>query len=285
MVGKSVGQLRRDIKMQNHNILVIDSNTDRHPHWRKILKNIHKGTALPIKVNVFDENHSNAQELEFSKRKEIDFTDSHTASKARQTYIELKAYDVTIVHINNYLAKDYIDHFKNNAVILVFSGGNLNGEWNKELVREIPIPLNSEAEFLSLNWKAAFEEFERDKTKPFPVHLLKPSLQNTYAFLILLQGYIAANFPDGETKNKLLPGWDKIKDKISIRNPEQTKLPTWWNIIKKDDLLRELKTSGKEKDKIDKSVASIEQFVSEISFLTDKTVTAVYEELKGFISS
>lgn len=269
--------------MDKLKVLVIDSDTDRHKYWKRVLENIHKEDALLIEENVFNKDHNNVIELNLSQRNIIDFTDMQIASNVRQTYINPLNYDVTVVHINNYLAKeDYIDHFKNKAVILVFSGGDLKGDWNKELVREIPIPLNVEGEFLSLNWKAAFEEFEKNKTKPFPVHLLKSSLHNTYAFLILLQGYIAANMPDGDEKNKLLPGWNGIKDKISINKPEQTQSEDWWDVVKQDTLLNELTINGK-MNKILEGLITV--FYTNYATPDKSNFSLLYSTLKGSISN
>lgn len=181
--------------------------------------------------------------------------------------------------------QEYCKQYGDSVSIVLFSGGGENKDVCKQgKVSAIPWSINNESDIKELNWKAAFEEFEKNKTKPFPVHLLKSSLHNTYAFLILLQGYIAANFPESD-KNKLLPGWNSIKDKVSIKNPELTKQSGWWGIIKTDDLLREIKMSGKDKNKIDKLVKYIETFFYIIPPSDNEIVTAIYTDLKGFISS
>jgi len=102
-----------------------------------------------------------------------------------------EGYDLIFLHYGMQPNKEkYLGKYGGDYPITLFSGGGVREDtFQLRLVSIIPWSLNNKDDINSLNWENAFEKFE--KGKPFPVHLLKPSLQNAYAFLILLQGTLA----------------------------------------------------------------------------------------------
>ena len=198
-----------------------------------------------------------------------------------------KKYDLIFLHCGNQTNWEaYCQGYGEEYTIVLFSGAGVKeGVCQGKKVSVIPWEINGDQDINSLDWEAAFEEFEKNKSKPFPVHLLKTFLQNTCAFLILLQGYIVANLAEGEEKNKLLPGWANIPNRENIcKNPQLTKENTWFSVVKKDALIHELKIHNKlanESEKlIELTYANTTHEESDI-----KSVCSLYPKLKDAISA
>ncbi|MDO8721470.1 MAG: hypothetical protein Q7J31_04490 [Syntrophales bacterium] len=203
-------------------ILVIDSNTERHfdEHLRKRCHDVSREMVIENGANL--------------------------PSPA--------GFDIVFLHCSGIQSnwEQYCSIHGNQTPIVLFSGGdlstspcercekNINGEKcdSKEKVTFIPWRIENH---MSFDWQSAFDSFK--KGDKFPVQLLKPCLANICAFLILLQGYLAANLPKDDIKG-ILPGLPKaLKTYAEEKRPETNETKWWSSVVEKVDLISDLKAN------------------------------------------